>query len=157
MEERIVIPLDGSRIGEAALAYVEDLMSKLSPEVKVEIILLQVLSALAYPVTAGEATTQVPYTKEELKQHREKAVKYLNKVGETLRSKGATVKVKVAVGFPPEEIAEAAEEINANLIAMSTHGQSGYSGWPFGSVTDKVIRRGGRTPITIVRVPSYRR
>lgn len=157
MEEKIVIPLDGSRIGEAALAYVEGLMSKLSAKVKVEIVLLQVLSALTYPVTAGEATAPVPYTKEEMKQQKEKAVKYLNKVGETLRSKGATVTVKVAVGFPADEIAAAAEETNANLIAMSTHGRSGHSGWPFGSVTDKVMRRGGRIPITIVRAPSYRR
>jgi nucleotide-binding universal stress UspA family protein len=157
VDEKIVIPLDGSKIGEAALVYVDDLMSKLSPEVKVEIVLLQVLSAFSYPVTGGRAIAQVPYTKEEMKQHRENAIKYLNEVGETIRSKGATVTVKVAVGFPPEEIARVAEEINANLIAMSTHGQSGYSGWPFGSVTDKVIRRGGRIPITIVKAPGYRR
>jgi nucleotide-binding universal stress UspA family protein len=157
VDEKIVIPLDGSKISEAALAYVDDLMSKLSPEVKVEVVLLQVLSAFTYPVTAGKAIDQVPYTKEEMKQHKKKAIEYLNEVGEALRSKGATVTVKVAVGFPPEEIARTAEEINANLIAMSTHGRSGYSGWPFGSVTDKVLRRGGGIPITIVRAPSYRR
>jgi len=157
VEEKIVIPLDGSKIGEAALAYVDDLMSKLSPKVKVEVVLLQVLSAFTYPITAGRAAAQVPYTEKEMKRHREEAIKYLNEVGEALRSKGATVTVKVAVGFPPEEIAKTAEEINANLIAMSTHGRSGYSGWPFGSVTDKVMRRGGRISITIVRAPGYRR
>jgi len=42
MRERIIIPLDGSKVGESALPYVEDLMSKISPEVEKEIILLQV-------------------------------------------------------------------------------------------------------------------
>ena len=157
MDEKIVVPLDGSKIGEAALPYVEDLLSKLSPEVKVEVVLMQVLAAFTHPVTAGEAAIPVPYTEEEMKQHREKAIKYLNEVGEALKSKGATVTVKVTVGFPPEEIVRTAEEINANLIAMSTHGLSGSSGWAFGSVAEKVMRRGGRIPITIVRAPGYRR
>jgi nucleotide-binding universal stress UspA family protein len=157
MDEKIVIPLDGSKIGEAAIAFADDLISKLSPEVKVEVILLQVLSAFNFPITAGKATAQVPFTEEQMKQHKEKATKYLNEIGEPLRSKGVTVSTKVAFGVPSEEIARTAEEINANLIAISTHGRSGYSGWPFGSVTDKVIRRGGNTPITIVRAPCYRK
>ena len=60
MDEKIVVPLDGSKIGEAALPYVENLLSKLSPEVKVEVVLLQVLSASPHAVTAGEAAVQVP-------------------------------------------------------------------------------------------------
>ncbi len=43
MGEKILIPLDGSEIGEAALPYVVELMSKLSPRVKVELTLLQVV------------------------------------------------------------------------------------------------------------------
>ena len=55
MYEKILVPLDGSKVGEAALPYVEDLMSKLSPEVKLEIILLQVLSSAISHVTGGYA------------------------------------------------------------------------------------------------------
>jgi hypothetical protein len=44
MYERILIPLDGSQLSESALPHVEDLVSKLSPETKVEVTLLQVLS-----------------------------------------------------------------------------------------------------------------
>ena len=36
MYEKILAPLDGSRVGEAALPYVEDLVPKLSPDVEVE-------------------------------------------------------------------------------------------------------------------------
>lgn len=153
MGEKIVVPLDGSKIGEAALPYVEDLVSKLSPQVKVEVVLLQVLARLTHPIGAGSATTEVPYTEEEMKQHEKKAMDYLNEVGETIKSKGATITAKVVVGSTSEEIVRIAEEINANLIAMSTHGRSGFSRWAFGSVTDKVLRREGRIPITMVRAP----
>ena len=43
MAAKILIPLDGSKIGEAALPYVEELLlSKLSPRVKLEFTLLRV-------------------------------------------------------------------------------------------------------------------
>jgi len=155
MYERILVPLDGSKVGEAALPYVEDLVSKLSPEVKAEVTLLQVLVLPPQVVSAvgGEATDPVNYTKKEIEQATERAMTYLNDTGEHLGGKGATVKVRVAVGDASEEIVKAAEEMDANLIAMSTHGRSGFSRWAFGSVTDKVLRREGRIPIAMVRAP----
>jgi len=153
MYEKILVPLDGSKIGEAALPYVEDLVSKISPGVKVEVILFQVLSRVTHAVAGGEAAVNVPYTEQELEQAKQKAIDYLNEIGEHLGGKGATVKVRVAVGDASDEIVKAAEEIDANLIAMSTHGRSGFSRWAFGSVTDKVLRREGRIPIAMVRAP----
>ena len=151
MYQRIFIPLDGSKTGEAALPYVEDLMSKLSPEVKVEITLFQVIRR-ARPSGIGEyAVPDIAYTVEQTEESKKTAIDYLNKAGEALRSKGATVTAKVAVGDACEEIIKAAEEINADLIAMSTHGRSGLSRWAFGSVTEKVLRREGKVPIVMVR------
>ena len=153
MYERILIPLDGSQIGESTLPYVEDLLSKLSPQVKVEVTLLQVLRPVQPHVVSGYEVPDVAYTEKEMEETKKKAVDYLNKAGETLRSKGATVISRVGIGDASEEIIKAAEEINADLIAMSTHGRSGLSRWAFGSVTDKVLRRGGRVPILTVRAP----
>jgi len=153
MNEKILVPLDGSKVGEAALPYIEELMSKLSPKVKVEVILLQVLSSLRQHVVGGETMVDVAYTVEEMEQSSDKAMEYLNTVGEALRSKGATVTAKVATGDTSKEIVKAADGIDADLIAMSTHGRSGLSRWAFGSVTDRVLRRGGRVPILTVRAP----
>ena len=153
MYEKILVPLDGSKVGEAALPYVEDLVSKLSPEVKVEIILLQVLSPTASHVTGGYAIPEVEHTREEMELNKKKAEDYLNKIGEALTGEGATVTAKVATGVAADEIVKTAEEIKANLIAMSTHGRSGLSRWAFGSVTDRVLRRKGTIPITVVRAP----
>jgi nucleotide-binding universal stress UspA family protein len=56
------------------------------------------------------------------------------------------------VGQAAEEIIKAADEIQANIIAMSSHGRSGLSRWAFGSVTDRVLR-GGSQPVLVVKAP----
>jgi len=152
MYERILVPLDGSKVGEAALPYVEKLVSKLSPKVKVEVILLQVVSLLTHYVVAGEASVSVPYTEKEMEQIEKKAKDYLDEVGKDLKSKRVIVKIRVGTGNAAEAIIKAADEIDADLIAMSTHGRSGISRWAFGSVTDRVLR-GGNKPVLVVRAP----
>ena len=150
MYERILVPLDGSKVGETALPYVEGLVSRLSPEPKVEVTLFQTVSSLTQWIVAGEVSTRIPYTEKEMKQIKKRAMDYLDRAGEGLRSKGAIVKAKVSTGDPAEEIIKAADEINADLVTMSTHGRSGLSRWAFGSVTDRVLR-GGNRPILMVR------
>ena len=151
MLKKILVPLDGSKVAEAVLPYVGELVSGLSSDIKGEVTLFHVLSPTYY-VVAGEAGAPVPYTEAEIEQIKKKTVDYLDKVGEGLRSKGAIVECKVGVGRAAEEINKAAEEISANLVAMSTHGRSGLSRWAFGSVTDRVLR-GGNRPILMVRAP----
>jgi nucleotide-binding universal stress UspA family protein len=152
MYERILVPLDGSKLGEAALPFIEELVARLSAPPKVEVTLLQVVSSLSHFVVAGEAGVQVPYTEQEMVAIKKKAMEYLNKFAQGLRDKGATVKVEVGTGDPADEINKIANEINADLVAMSTHGRSGLSRWAFGSVADKVLR-GGTKPVLMVRVP----
>ena len=153
MNEKILVPLDGSKIGEAALPYVEEIVSKLSPKVKAEITLLQVISPASPPQVSGRAVEGIPYTANQLEETKDKAAEYLNKAGEALSDKGAKVDVKVGVGSPAEEIVKTADEIGANIIAMSTHGRAGISRWAFGSITDKVLRHEESVPILIVRAP----
>ena len=152
MYERILVPLDGSKVGEAALVHVEKLVSKMAPKVKTEVILFQVISSLTHYVVAGEASVQVPYSEKEVAQIKKKAREYLDRAGESLRSKGVTVKTKVATGKTVGEIVKAADEIKVDLVAMSTHGRSGLSRLTFGSITDKVLRT-GNVPVLVVRAP----
>jgi len=152
MAEKILIPLDGSKIGEAALPYVKELVSKLSPRVKVELTLLQVVSLLPHYVAAGELMTPISYTEKEMEQIQQQARDYLNMVGEGVRSKRVSVKSRVGIGNAAEEIIKAADEIDVDLIAMSTHGRHGISRWAFGSVTDKVLH-GSHKPMLVVRAP----
>ncbi|MFC1943784.1 universal stress protein [Chloroflexota bacterium] len=155
MYQKILVPLDGSNVGEAALPYVEGLVAELSPGTKVEVTLLQVVSSLPrYMAAGGEEMTSLPivYTEKEIEQFKKDAAGYLNKAGEGLISKGAIVRIMVGIGRAAEEIIKVADEINADLVAMSTHGRSGFSRWAFGSVTDRVLRGGGK-PVLVVRPP----
>ena len=135
MYEKIVVPLDGSKTGEAALPYVED------------------IAPASIHTVSGMTPRDIPYTQQQMEKTKEEAMEYLNQIGEALRSKGVTVTAKLAIGDASDHIVKVAQEINANLIAMSTHGRSGFSRWAFGSVTDKVLRREGRIPIAMVRAP----
>ena len=156
MPEKILIPLDGSKLGEAALDHVEKLISALSAEKKVEITLLQVLRVPTHWLQSGvdEGGLQVPLNEEEMEPIKKKALDYLNEAGERLRGKGITVKCNVVVnktgGSSAEEIIKAEDAIRADLVAMSTHGRRGVNKWVFGSVTEKVLRA-GNVPVLIVR------
>ncbi len=158
MTEKILVPLDGSKVGETALPYVEDLIAKLLPGDKVEVTLVQVLSSLSHYVVTGYAVTEeattarVPYTAKEIQPIKKKADQYLRKAGGALRKIGATTKTRVVVGNAADEIIRAADEIHADIIAMSSHGRSGISRWAFGSVTDRVLR-GGNRPVLVMKAP----
>ena len=149
---KILIPLDGSKIGEAALPYVEELMSNLPPRVKLELILLRVVSLQSHYVHVGDTMSPVAYTTEEIKQIRKRSLSYLSRVSRNLKAKGVVVGNKVEVGNAAEESIRAADEMKVDLIAMSTHGRHGISRWAFGSVTDHVLR-GGHKPVLVVRAP----
>ena len=159
MEERIVVPLDGSKVAESVLPYIEDLVSKLSPEVKTEVVLLQVISAVKERIFAGGefAWSQAmmreaaQYTEKQKQENTRKALDYLNRTAESLTVKGVTYTPKVAFGDAPDQIVKTAQEVGANLIAMSTHGRSGLSRWAFGSVTGKVLGYRTQIPIVVVR------
>ena len=153
MSERILIPLDGSKFGEAALSYVEEQISRLAPEEKVEITLFHVITAIRHPIhiPAGGGLISVPYNEEELAEMKNAATDFLNKVSDGLRNEKVTVVCKVSVSEnPADEIIKAEVEVNADLVAMSTHGRSGISRFAIGSVADKVLR-GGTVPVLMVR------
>ena len=151
MFERILIPLDGSKAGEAALPVIEGLISRLSPETKVEVTLFRAVPPTHW-IAAGEIGAPVRYTEEELQIIKRTVTDYLDKAGEGLGGRGAVVKTMVAAGNPAEEITKAIDEIKADMVAMSTHGRSGISRWAFGSVTAKVLR-GANVPVLTVRAP----
>ena len=149
---KILIPLDGSKTGEAALPYVTGLLSMMSPRAKMGFVLIRVVPFRAHYVAVGDVMSPVPYTEAEMEQIRRYSFDYLTQVGEDLKSKGVDVTVKVETGNAGEEIVRVADEMDVDLIAMSTHGRSGISRWAFGSVTDKVLHAGHK-PVLVVRAP----
>jgi nucleotide-binding universal stress UspA family protein len=152
MFERVLVPLDGSKVGEAAIPVIEQLVEKCGPNVRVEITLLGVITLLRHWVVVGEASAPVSYTEDELNLIKQRVNNYLNKTGESLKQPRVTVKTLVTSGNAAEEILKAVTETNADLIAMSTHGRSGLRRLAFGSITDKVLH-GSTVPVLMVRAP----
>ena len=150
MTEKILVPLDGSKVGEAALPYIKELVTKLVPGGQVEVTLIQVVSQLVHYVVVGEEAVRAPYTPQEIEQMKKKASQYLTEAGADLRLAGATTTVRVEVGRAVEEVLKAADELKVDMIAISSHGRSGLSRLAFGSVTDKVLH-GSNRPVLVVK------
>ena len=150
MFKRILVPLDGSKVGEAALPVIDQLCDKLASGAKVEITLLGVITLLRHWVVVGEASAPVSYTEDELSLIKQRVKDYLNTTAQSVSCRGTTVNATVRTGNAAEEILKAAEEIQADLIAMSTHGRSGLRRLAFGSITDKVLH-GASVPVLMVR------
>jgi len=152
MFSKVLVPLDGSKVGEAALPAIDQLVDKLAAGTKVEVILIGVITLLRHWVVVGEASAPVSYTEEELTLIKQRVENYLNKTGESLKKKNVNVRTIVSTGNAADEIIKAAEDTGADLLAMSTHGRSGLRRLAFGSITDKVLHR-SRIPVLMVRAP----
>jgi nucleotide-binding universal stress UspA family protein len=143
---KMLVPLDGSKASEVVIPHVSELASKL----KAEVVLFQVV-APSYFVYAipGEAVLQ-PHSPEDLQNMIEHSKFYLDKVGAELKDKGIETTSEVGIGGPAEEIIRVADEMQVDMVIMSTHGHSSISLWAFGSNADKVLHA-GNTPVLLVR------
>jgi nucleotide-binding universal stress UspA family protein len=154
MAERILIPLDGSRLGEAALSYVEQMVAKLKPEDAPTIILLHIIAPPTHKIPGEGGLEEVFDINPDFKPAITSATAYLEGVGQGLTKVGAIVENKVVTGkagvSSALSIIKAEEETKADLVAMSTHGRRGLSRWAYGSVTEKVLS-GGKVPVLMVR------
>ena len=150
MFSKILVPLDGSKVGEAAFPVIEQLVDKLAPKTQVEVVMLGVITLLRHWVVVGEASAPVSYTEDEMELIRKRVTDYLEKTGDAMKKRGVIISTMVRTGNASDEILKAASEVGAELIAMSTHGRSGLRRLAFGSITDKVIRD-SNVPVLLVR------
>ena len=151
MNVKILVPMDGTAVGEAVLPKLENLVLQYVPNTEAEVILVRVISGVNFNVLTHDKRAQLPYTESDQKELNEQAINYLEEVAKKLRNKGFNVSTLVKTGTVAEEIVKAAHETNANLIAMSTHGRTGVVRWAIGSTADKVIRLEGKIPVFAVQ------
>ncbi|MCK4362898.1 MAG: universal stress protein [Dehalococcoidia bacterium] len=146
---KVLVPLDGSKESEAVIPHISELASKL----KAEVVLFQVVAPAYFVYSIPGEAVQKLYSPEEMDKIKTKSEGYLDTVGAELRDKGINAMSEVGLGVPAEEIIRIADEIQADVVAMSTHGHSGISRWAFGSTADKVLHA-GNTPVLLVRASS---
>lgn len=74
----------------------------------------------------------------------------LTRTYERFRQRGLEVQPVMKKGDPAVQILDTARELEADLIAMTTHGRRGVSRWALGSVTEKVLRA-AEAPLLVAR------
>jgi nucleotide-binding universal stress UspA family protein len=139
MFDKILVPLDGSKVAECSLPYVEALVK--GQNVK-EVILFRVCEK---PEIPADYPSNMPESWEKHVDHiikggQQQCSLYLGGVDKKLRDAGIKVKVESCLGNVAEEIVNYAEKNQVNLIVMASHGRSGVSRWALGSVAEKVFR-----------------
>lgn len=137
--ERILVPLDGSDLAEAALETAIDILTE-HPATT----LLLLRAAESIRVSGGDPRVDKDHAIRE-------AECYLSGVAAGLRECGIT-RVRTTVWYGPAAptIVEAAAVEKADLIILTSHGRGGIGRLIFGSVAESVLH-GTRIPILLVR------
>ncbi|MFM8593438.1 MAG: universal stress protein [Chloroflexota bacterium] len=144
MYSRIVIALDGSSRGEAALREGVELAKALHAPVH----LLQVADVTWVRFGAPEAAVDYAQLSDELEQEKREASEYLTRHTTRLRGEGLTITSTVGSGFAARGILDATKP--GDLLVMSSHGRSGPVRWLLGSVAEEVTRH-ATVPVLLVR------
>ena len=141
MYKKILVPLAGSPLAEAALPHAE----AIAKSEGAEIILLRIPMMPATEFFAREPSIAVRIHEEE----QEETIKYINLKVEELKKDHIKVSAVTQDGPVPETILSVAEETHADMIAMSTHGRTGMQRWLMGSVADRVVHH-AHIPVMLI-------
>jgi nucleotide-binding universal stress UspA family protein len=140
----VTVPLDGSELAERILPLAEELAQALTLEVQ----LLRVISTGSMAYFAAEGVTMDTSPVEE--ELEEEANDYLNGIAHQIAERGNTsVWFNVMRGSPALSIIDHLKETSNNLVAVSTHGRSGFGRLLIGSVADSIIRSAG-VPVLVI-------
>ena len=143
MYSRVVVPLDGSPEAEAIVPLVLEIAGPLD----MEVVLLRVV--VPTPPVTIEGSRRIIV--EDVEATRQGAEEYLAPLAADLRAKGLRAHAQVRRGEAVAQIIAAAQEISADLIAMTTHGRSGLGRLLLGSVAEAVLRH-SHLPVFLLRV-----
>jgi len=137
---RVLVPLDGSHLAEAVLPHV----SAIAHVSEAQVYLLRVLDPLS---SVTRPATVDPF---DWQMHKAEAESYLREISTRLQAAGIRTSEEVLEGKAAETVVDYTHTHSIDLILLSSHGQSGISGWNVSSVVQKIILR-AQTSILIIR------
>jgi nucleotide-binding universal stress UspA family protein len=139
MFKRILLPLDSSKLAECVLPHLVAIAQVCEPEVQ--------LMRVSEPFGVTARLRLIDPVDWQIRKA--EADSYLSGIAARLQNAGLRVSTHLYDGKPAEQIIEAAHAWNADLILMSSHGQSGISPWNVSSVVQQVILRAHRSLMVI--------
>ncbi len=137
--EKLLVPLDGSRLAEAVLPAAQLLAERFDASVS----LLHVMEQGAPETVHGERHLSGI----------QEAEAYLEKVAERCRCRGVAVETHVHPNEERDVVASIighSKEFGADLILLATHGWGGMRDLLVGSIAQQVLRR-GTLPVLLVK------
>lgn len=142
MFNRVIVPLDGSPLAEAALPTAVQLAR--------EIILLRVPLHQDVLVTAAGGADMPLLLASVADEQIAEAEEYLHEMAQRWAWPNVFIRTHVEMGVPAQIVTATATAEKADLIVMSTHGRTGLTRWFMGSVTEQVLHH-APCPVLAVR------
>ena len=144
MYQTILIPVDGSKRAEAILDHAENLAKSNDAQV----VFLKVEEE---PLMLGrDEVIDVARYHREFENRIERTRAYLADLKVRFREKGIDAAARLAYGSVVKAILNNAVEVNADIIAMATHGFGGLARVSYGSVAAGVLQA-AELPILLIR------
>ena len=140
MINHILVPLDGSALAECVLPHV----GAIAPVTHARVTLLHILQQ----PHNGRSTPAIDPVEWHLQK--QNAEKYLQEIANRLNEAGILgAETVILEGNPASGVIEYARNNNVDLIALSTHGNSGISGWNVSSVVQKILLRSYKSTLLV--------
>ncbi len=147
MISKILVATDGSDLSRRSIAFAADLARQIGSTLT---LLSVVEKGVLLPASIPDAIT--PTLKEPTEDYlRQAAEASLSDAGELCS--GIPLKKSIRSGDPVEEIIKEAEDSDADLIVVGSHGKSALKAALIGSVAFGLIHKDTRFPVLVVRRP----
>ena len=146
MYNRILVPLDGSKLAEIALSHAESLAARYQAE-------LVFLTVIDPPTMTGRDGIAVNLFQKEMDTKIEEAETYLTVLKNQFEKKKIKTKRIVTVGSVVRNIIETANGESVDLVLIASHGHSGLKRVFFGSVAAGILNR-IEQPLMVIRQPA---
>jgi nucleotide-binding universal stress UspA family protein len=146
---RIVVGTDFSAESDIALAH----GIRIARHVGAEVVLAHAGTVIdtADAALAPESAALLEYERI-VAEHAEANRAHLEQLVTRVRATGLAATDKVVDGFPDTGLSEAAEELDADLLIIGTHGRTGLKRLLLGSVAERVVRL-CRRHVMVARAP----
>jgi nucleotide-binding universal stress UspA family protein len=144
MYQNILLPLDGSKRAEAILPHVENIAARFGARVTILIV-----EEPAVQLEHDEIINTERYL-EERARVRKNITDYATRIINHFNEKDITADFLIGKGEVVRSIIKTAEKDNIDLIAMASHGRSGWTRTFYGSVSAGVLQKIDR-PILMIR------
>lgn len=148
---KILLATDGTKHSDLAVNSLDNFALRPADTVKI----ISVVD-MALPISFDMYAGYIPNTVELEQIAKENAEKTLDEtvklVREKIKNEGVLIESEILIGSPESRIVECAEEFEADLIIVGSHGYNRWERLLLGSVSDSVIHH-APCSVLVVRTP----